>query len=266
MKLGIYNSRDVEIIISKRFNDIVTFDGNPNPGFGTIGIKNGLSSSVFEDIWNVDSSNEVFPSDNIIDTISSSSALDLTPVFIRGYTINNNKLTPQNQVAILQGNSKFPLLVPLARVETMSNVSSVNWNGDIYLYEDTAITAGVPDDDSKIHLKGDAIDNTGIKTSASTSDNEYAVITDVSGYISRTQSTFIDFKLQVAPVGSIFSTRFQWTASSNGNSGDIPLPVPLIIPPNNDFRIIGISGAGNDSVIAGAGLAGAKAIKKNSLG
>lgn len=89
-----------------------------------------------------------------IDSLSSSDAADTMDLEVLGLDINGIEA---RQVITLQGLTRVPLTTPLWRVYRMANFDinpttgkGVDITGTVYCYEDSDITAGVPDDDTKV--------------------------------------------------------------------------------------------------------------------
>lgn len=89
-----------------------------------------------------------------IDSLSSDNAGDTVPITIFGLDIDGNEVS---QVITLQGQTRVALTTPLWRVYRMFNSDEdlvtgqgTDIAGTAYCYENTAITAGKPGDDSKV--------------------------------------------------------------------------------------------------------------------
>lgn len=127
------------------------------------GINGSLLSGAKKDVWGFGSSvapagnvDYTYPADGTapIDTISSSSALDVGEVLVSGLDINGADTV---QLVTLQGQAKVLLPTPLWRSYRFQNVQAANtadrsigFAGNVYIYEDTAIVAGVPTDATKV--------------------------------------------------------------------------------------------------------------------
>ena len=125
------------------------------------GINGALASGVERDVWDFGETTNgdvdyTYPPDGTapITTVSSSNALDLQPVLIQGLDINGD-FSSQNITA--NGQNKVLLTTPLWRVFRIKNLElqstadrTKGFNGNFYVYEDTAIVAGVPTDDTKV--------------------------------------------------------------------------------------------------------------------
>jgi len=82
-----------------------------------------------------------------IDSVGSSSALDTQCIQIQGLDASFNLVTQQ---ATLNGQSRVALTTPLLRIFRMKNDCFADLNGYVYVYENTAISGGVPTDTTKV--------------------------------------------------------------------------------------------------------------------
>ena len=119
------------------------------------------AATGMRDIWEFGSPalgdlNYTFPADGTapIDTVSSSSASDTGPIVVQGLDINGELVT---QTVTLAGQAQVSLSTPLWRCfrayndgDTTTPVIGGGFAGNIYIYENTTATDGVPDDLTKV--------------------------------------------------------------------------------------------------------------------
>lgn len=106
--------------------------------------------------WGRDVLSYTPPAGATIDTISSSSTLDVgIPIAIIGLGANFEELPPV--VAVLNGQNKVSLPAPLRRINVVRNFSgtptgttATDLIGEVFIYEDTPISSGVPIDPNKV--------------------------------------------------------------------------------------------------------------------
>ena len=206
------------------------FIGGRNPDLGT----------SIETVWNV-GGDETYVSDNLIDTISSSDAGDTQTCYIEGMTVSGGIFTRVTQTATLNGQNKVVLTTPLARVNRFRNTGSTDNTGDWYIYQDTAIVAGVPTDITKVHSKADAGANNHAKTAYTFASNQYFIVTHATFGAERQNIREVDFFSEERLAGSVFINRIEATASSPGSTNELNLDPPYILRPNSDFRLRAIS-------------------------
>jgi hypothetical protein len=84
-----------------------------------------------------------------IDSISSSDTNDLNTVVVVGLDANTNEVS---QTVTLQGQTRVALATNLYRVYRAYNNNGTLFAGHVVVYENTALTAGIPTDKSKIRL------------------------------------------------------------------------------------------------------------------
>jgi len=201
-----------------------------------------------ETVWTLGSragaGNETYVSTNIIDTVSSSSASDAQSITIEGHTNSGTASNPifnsVTQTVTLNGQNKVTLGTPLARVSRAYDNDAVAFAGDVFVYEDTPITAGVPDDFTKAHLeiRGTIGDTQSFKASTTFSNTDYFICTGGFVSIRKAQTALVDFVLEVRAPGSVFRPVARIDLNSSGvGATQLNLFPYAIVPKNSDIRI-----------------------------
>jgi len=210
--------------------------------------KVGNSTSGYT-LWSTgtDEAHETYVSTNAIDTLSSSSASDSETVVIEGHTISGTDLTFVVQTATLNGQNKVTLTTPLARATRIYNDNGTNLVGNIYVYEDTAISSGKPTDTTKIHLSIRAGKNQSEKASRSISSTDYWILTSFRGSVLEKSASFADVEIQVRQLGKVFRQIEDVACSSNAN-GVFEFYPYFIVPPNSDVRLVAVADGANTDV------------------
>ena len=186
------------------------------------------------------SGTETFLTTNAIDTISSSDSADTSKsIYIEGMTISGGVLTFATQTATTDasdGQTKVTLSTPLARVTRMRGATT----GNVYVYENTSLTAGKPTDTTKIHNTLVAGDNTSLKAGTSIAGNNYFILTHYWATMGRAggnAAADIRFKISNlgdSVLGNNFFTDEVWSISLNSPLDQQVRPFE-IIKPNSDL-------------------------------
>jgi len=129
----------------------------------------------------------------------------------------------------------------------------------VYVYEDVAVTNGVPDDDTAIHNVGVAGEGTSLRVATSVASTNYLILLGLWASISRASgSNVVDFKYREAnlgdPVlGDAFVTKLMpWSVSSGGSPhGPLGPRGYHIVKPNSRIKITGRASSGTISCAAG---------------
>lgn len=251
------SNADVDTVLLSKIRNNTTFQPNHNYSINAIkqlygdnvelshrsklvdGRNDNLNITTFETLWLV-GADETYATTNVIDTVSSSSASDTNEIFIEGFTVVGTGasavFTRVEQTATLNGVNKVSLDTSLARASFFYNNNTADWVGDIYCYENTDITAGVPIDLTKVHLKSLGAINQSEKAADTIGGTEYGLIVQTHGGTGVKKDGSASFFLQIREPGKVFRSIHSFF--SNGNTVYNTLPVPLIVKPNSDIRII----------------------------
>ena len=198
---------------------------------------------------NILSRDEVFATDNDIDTISSTDATDTQTIRIEGMTLEPDGSMEFNvQTAALNGQNKVVLGTPLYRVTRMTNASVAATAGNVYVYEDTTITAGVPNDLDFWHATLDQSSQTTLKVGTSVAGNNYFVMTRWDAFINRQQNAAVDFRLKYNTHGYHLPTRQYMSARNTAAQATLEFKPFLVVPPNYDIVVKAVSTAASTAV------------------
>lgn len=203
-------------------------------------------STALETVWSL-AGDETYVTANTIDKISSSSTADTEIIRVEGYTIAAGLLTFVSQDVTLVGQTETALTTDLARVTRAYNTGATALVGDVYIYVDDTVTAGVPQTAANIHAKIVIGDEQTQKCASSTAQDEYLLITNIHASVfKKTAATVADFHLEmreVAAASKVWRKKFSATAA-RGTPGSIITFDPLfIIPKNHDWRVRVIASA-----------------------
>ncbi len=211
----------------------------------------GTSSETIQNM----TGNETFATSNAIDKISSSDGDDTSVVTVVGLTVSGTgtdaEFTDVTQTVTLAGQTETALTTALARVTRVYHTSGDALVGDIYVYEDDDVTAGVPDTAAKIHLKMLAGEQQSYKCSTTNNSDTYAFLTRMDCSVDKKTTAVVDFQLEVREVGGVFRPKVVLTGSKAATcQTHVRFEPWYIIPPNADFRIVGVASTTNVGVDA----------------
>lgn len=201
-------------------------------------------------VWSL-GGNENYLSSNTITHISSSSTADNQLIRIESHTVDaSGDFTFVVQTVTLNGQNKVALPTPVARVSMMTNANSHNLVGSVYVYEDTAITAGVPTDLTKAHCQIPAGTNQSFKAATTFDKDTFGIVTQGFGGVGNKQTANVEFELEFKPKGGVFIQGASVVAGSASGNFNINLDPAIVIPPNGDLRVTCISdNAGADAFV-----------------
>lgn len=194
---------------------------------------------------------ESYVSTNAITNISSSSASDTGTVTIEGHTISAGVFTFVVQSITLNGQTTVALGTPLARVSRAYNNTAADEVGSVYVYESTAISAGVPSDLSKAHIIIPVGENQSLKAATTISNSDYAFITQIYASLNKKTAGFAIVRLKIRNADGVFQTKFKRGIQSAGADLNFNLSPYLIVPKNADVIITAEADAANTPVSAG---------------
>lgn len=194
---------------------------------------------------------------NGIDSISSSNSSDTNvPIYIEGMTYNNGDFTFTSQIVntdASDGQTRVALTTPLAECTRMRGLTQ----GDVYAYENTTLSGGIPTDTTKIHNILVSTDRTSLKAGTAIAKNNYFVLTKSWATMGRAAGSTagVDIRLKVlnvgnAALGNNFYTSEIQTISLNNNLNQEFKPFE-IIPPNSLVSMTAIASGGTQDVKAG---------------
>ena len=240
----IYEVPDGRLVQAEReiqatFGDVVSIDKKAK-SLLKFGKSAELSSDTMETVWSL-GGHETYVQDNLIDSIVSSGAADNEEIYIECHTVEgtgtDQKFTFLTQTVTLNGQNRVPLPTPVARVSTAYNNNGTELTGSVYVYQETPLTNGVPQDLTKVHEHIPQGFQQSFKAATTFSNEDYYVLTGGFGSVSNKQAASVDFYLEVRAAGKIFRQGAAISASSTGGSWDLNLDPCIIIPKNADIRI-----------------------------
>jgi hypothetical protein len=138
----------------------------------------------------------------------------------------------------------------LARAIKGFNNNSADLAGDVYIYRDSAITNGVPDDSTQTHLVIDQRANQSEHCALTVSKDEYLCLTQLSASVGQKQTATVDFFLELRLPGKVFRELVRLVSSNTSGTVVETFDPPVIVPKNSDVRVSAVSSNSNTSVSA----------------
>lgn len=219
------------------------------------GRNDDIDTAIEETVWQPGGL-EVYQTANTIDTISSSDAGDTQEMVIEGHTVSgtgvNAQFTFVTQTVTLNGQNKVTLPTPLARCSRAFNNNGVELAGSVYVYRDTAITGGVPNDLTTVHAQVPIGFNQTFKGATTFSNTDYFIMTGAMFSVNRTSTAAnVDFIIEVREPGKVFRPVFgRVTVSNTTGTSRIQLDPAVLVPKNSDIRVQAIANTNNVPVTA----------------
>lgn len=247
---------DSDIWVQQAINEVERQDGVSvsvdleQQSIHRLGRNLNLTADTPNIIWNVGTADEILPAAgaNPIDRVVSSSASDAETVQLLGHTsdaLGNKTFTVTN--VTLTGQTPVVLTTPLHRVVDVIRNAPPPLVGNVFVYEDSAITAGVPDDLTKVHAKIDGATGyqRGNKAAITISSDVYFFISSWSFSVNRQQTGFCDFTLETKDLGGVFLERSVASSSRDTGTDVIKFRPFLLMKPSADLLVRGTaSGTG----------------------
>ncbi len=213
-----------------------------------------VDSSKFHDLWPLSNSGEPNrPSTNALTEISSDDANDTEPIYMEGHTISGTDLTFIVQTITLTGTTGALLTsatqadgspgVALARCTRMENASTTSTDlvGNIYVWDGSADTAGVPNDLTTVGGHIIITDQQTQQAFTSISSVDYFLITELEATVNRVQAAAVDIQIDTRNVatGGVWLPAHPEIGLQTTGSTSFPLPLDpvLIVRPNHDIRV-----------------------------
>jgi len=198
---------------------------------------------------------ETYVSTNAITHIISDNAGNTGDYYLEGHAIDGSDLTFVTQTGTLNGTTAVALATPIARASRLENRGSSELvaSSTVYVYEGGAVTSGVPDDDSEVHIVMIAGEDQSLKASTSFSSVDYGLITEIYGSINRKQSGgFANIRLKIREPGGVFKTKFKVGVATDGAGVfSVEFRPFLIVPKNYDVIMTADASVTGTAISAG---------------
>lgn len=205
---------------------------------------NDINGVQKTELWTLSSNGPYRPASNLITTIIGADAGDNQPCEIEGLTQDSNgdwNIAIQN--ATLNGQTGVALTPPLVRGYRIFNRGSDDLAGDVYLYDGSSVSSGVPDDLTKVgaHILSGTPDHNQTLMSQFTIPSNYWGFLEVSNiYLANKTAASMTLAFQIRDFNGVFRTQRVLSLNSQG-SGAIPFGAQGYIGPffpKQDMRIL----------------------------
>ena len=201
---------------------------------------------------------------NPVDSLSCTDASFVGDIYIEGHVDDGaGNLSFSTQTVTATGQTRAPLTTNLARVTRAEcadeTAFSATTTDKVYVFENGALTDGVPDTASNVHLVMSAIERQSKKASTAISSSDYALITKIYADINKKTGALADIRFRVRSIGvgtgrrpGGFKTKLIRTLNTAGVSGFEFEPRPfIIVPKNSDVIMTGVGSTTGVSISAG---------------
>ncbi len=208
-----------------------------------------MSSDVLADIWDYPAEEiYTFSDSNAIDTISSSNSGDGIEMVIDGLAFGTWERIVQ--VVKLNGQDKVALPTPLIRHNRAFNGNGIPLSGNVYVYEDTPIVAGVPTDTSKVRGYVSMAENQTLQGIYTTPAGVTGFFLGLTASMSKPVSTStVIITGKARAFEKVFRTQVRFALQSVGSSHvGIASTGYSAFPEKTDFVASGVASANNVGV------------------
>lgn len=190
---------------------------------------------------------ETMLSTNGITTVVSADSGDTDTINLEYHTISSGALTFAVQEVTLNGTTPVPLTTPCARANRAYNTGSSALTGPVYFYEGGTRT------DANTHLIIPGGEQQTEKAQTAISDNDYWIITNISGSVIEKTSAWVEFRLEAKPTTQSYWRPVSQHFAVSDASGTVELLKEpfLIIPSNYDVRLVARANAANVDMAGG---------------
>lgn len=247
--MPLFSNNEITLKIEKLYGVRAVECGLSNYSYGH---NPDVDAGGAEQIWHYGGI-EVLPSTNAIDTISSTNAGDTEILYVRGKIYNaDGDFEDVIQTPTLNGQNKVVLSTPLARVLQFYNNNGTALLGNVYIYEDDTIVAGVPQTAANVHGLITIGDEQGANSLYSVDGDKYTALTQLIVSVGTQTNASVEFLLQVRNKDKVWRTVFNTSVPTTGGSFEFDLTIPYIIVPNSDVRILALTSGNNVTAYATA--------------
>ena len=226
--------------------------------FIQIGESNGVDiGDPPTDVWDINTIKTYTIDTGAQYFFSSSSALDTQICSFVGLTVDGSgNWIEERFIFVLNGQTKTDLIVPSGNLPVrpwiIVNVDSTDLNGDVYLYEDSTVTAGVPDDVTKIQARMIPEHNKTMLSHFAIPSGKVAIILGAFVVSSKTTRTVAEVTFNVRSFGSVFLQAIHVLINAEDGDGRFTYPLAStgIFSERTDTKLSILTVTKNDSAVS----------------
>lgn len=249
----IFSSYGDVVSVNDKKKSLLKFGQNENVG---------TAESTIMELAGAETS-ETYVGTNAIDSLSCTDDNFTGDIYIEGHTISGGELTFVTQTVTATGQTRAPLGTALSRATrvecTDTSAFATPSTDKIYVFENGALTSGVPNDSASVHVIMSAFERQSKKASTAISINDYCIITKIYADINKKTSALADIRFKIRELGSGtgrrpggFKTKLIRTLNTGGQSSFSFEPQPyIIVPKNSDVIMTGLASTTAVSISAG---------------
>lgn len=207
-----------------------------------------IDSGSPADVWDFpDALLYTFSSTAAIDSISSDNAGDTIEIVVQGLDADFKEVT---QAVMINGQTRVALPTPLIRCHRAFNGNGVDMLGNVYVYENTPISGGVPIDSTKVRAYISTFEQQTLMGVYTVPAGKTAFFLGFMASLSKpVASATAIITGSSRPFERVFRTQLRFAISSVGSSSvEVPSNAFSLFPAKTDFVAHANASANNTGV------------------
>jgi hypothetical protein len=215
-----------------------------------LGYRTALPNGNRADIWNYPTEDlYTFSTTAAIDKMSSSNVGDTQEMRISGLDSNWEESC---QTKSLNGRNKVTLDPTLIRINAICNANSTPLSGNVYVYEDCSITAGVPDTTANVRAYVKAAEGCDLNGIYTVPSGKTAFAVGISTSAAANVNVDILFSSYSRLFGSVFNLGGLFSLQATGDTAiERKFSAPITVAEKSDLLGCAVA-AGAGSAMAGS--------------
>lgn len=198
--------------------------------WSTSGRNENLAINTEKDVAEIEQVH--FPDAPVTLYFSSSSAADTQTILLIGMVLDGSDYVLKNEVFILDGQTKTALPTQWLRVFALQNVDNTDLVGDVWIYEDDTVSAGVPDNLSQAHGKITIGKGTSLQYIYTVPSN-HVLLVDRS-FTTVQKGKAITLRAKFRPFGGVWLT---FSENEHDQAFKADSGLPFVLPAKGDIRV-----------------------------